>query len=65
MYWIRPSKKYDPTPFSRIKRLWHRLSGCPITDETKPKRGRNGNVWIDCSCGLSWDIGETEYDGRG
>jgi hypothetical protein len=30
MYWIKKSKKYDPLPYNRLLRIWHKLVGCPI-----------------------------------
>ena len=52
MYWIKPKKRYDPTPYSRILRFWHKLFGCPI--KTGEWKHRHDGHWIFCPCGLVW-----------
>lgn len=55
MYWFFPSKKYDPTPFSRIKYIWHAIVSCGVHDLRISEAGDKA-MFANCECGRAWEL---------
>lgn len=53
MYFFFPKKRYDPTPYSRIKRMWHAIKGCPVNACEMDYDHKNDPV-LKCSCGIAY-----------
>lgn len=62
MYWIKKKRKYDPTPYSRFLRAWHKIIGHPVERGDMHIEGyfnsiktRHISFVCDCGSAFTWE----------